>query len=122
MPNTILPHKIISHILKENLTEVLQYNSFEELDLIISKFPDDIQDNYRDAKKFSEFIFVLRVIYNLIISEDGNMQAKENLEELRPKFNEISKVDVNKIFKSLRIYNPFLKSFLIESKKSAEKS
>ena len=48
------------------------------------------------------------------------MQAKENLEELRPKFNEISKVDVNKIFKSLRIYNPFLKSFLIESKKLME--
>ena len=110
-------NSIMAHILKKNMHEILEYSSFEELEQIMSKFPKDIQDNYRDAKAFSEFIFVLRVIYNLIVSEDGNISAKDNLKELQPKFNEISQVDINKIFKSLRIYNPFLKSFLIESKK-----
>ena len=120
-----LKHQIISscgnsmmaYILKENMYEILGYGSFRDLEKVIDKFPEKIQDDYFMAKSFSEFVYVLRVVYNLIVSEEENERAKKEFAILKPKLAGISDINVEGIFSSLRIYNPPLKTFLVKSRK-----
>jgi hypothetical protein len=44
------------------MVEFLEFDSIEDLKSIMFKFPEHIQKDYEDAIKFSDFIFVLRVI------------------------------------------------------------
>ncbi|WP_295619060.1 DUF6361 family protein [uncultured Methanobrevibacter sp.] len=104
------------HILKDNMYEILEYASFRDLKGIIGKFPEKIQKDYYRARSFSEFIFVLRVIYNLIVSEGENETAKKEFASLKPDLSNFAQVDIEEIFASLKIYNPHLRTFLIKSR------
>lgn len=108
-------NSMMAHILKENMYEILEINSFRHLESIIGNFPEKIQKDFYSAKSFSEFIYVLRVIYNLIVSEGDNERAKKEFANLKPISN-FANVDVEEIFSSLRIFNPHLKAFLIKSR------
>lgn len=107
---------MMAHILKENMYEILEYGSFRDLENIIGKFPEKVQEDYFRAKSFSEFIFVLRVIYNLIVSEGENQSAKKEYAQLKLELGNFAQVDIEEIFSSLKIYNPHLKTFLIKSR------
>ncbi len=110
---------MLAHILKENMYNVLEINSFRELDIkeIMDKFPETIQKDYYRAKAFSEFVYVLRIIYNRIVSENKNQKANMAFEKLEPKLEDIAaEVKIEEIFSSLKIFNPYLKKFLINSK------
>ena len=109
-------NSMIAHILKEDMWDILEYDSFRDLEKCIKKFPDNIQNDYNKAKSFSKFVYVLRVIYNLIVSEDKNENAKEEFIKLQPELKKIADVDIEGIFSSLRLYNPHLKTFLIRSR------
>ena len=109
-------NSMIAYILKENIYEVLGCNSFRDLESIIDNFPEKIQNDFYMAKSFSEFVYVLRVIYNLIVSEEGNERVKKEFALLKPRLPNISNVNIEEIFSSLRLYNPNLKSFLIKSR------
>ena len=108
-------NSMMAYILKENMHEVLEINSFRDLEGIIDKFPEKIQNDYYRAKSFSEFIYVLRVIYNMIVSEDENESAKKEFAQLEP-ISQFANVNFEEIFSSLKIYNPPLKTFLIKSR------
>ena len=99
---------MMAHILKENIYEILEYGSFRDLEKIIPTFPEKIQNDYFRAKSFSEFIFVLRVIYNLIVSEGENQSAKKEFAQLEPELANFAQVDIEEIFSSLKIYNAHL--------------
>ena len=103
-------------ILKNNLREVLEYNSFQELEPIIFKFPKQIQEDYFKAINFSEFIYALRVIYNLMVSNYENKKAIEQFDVIKDNLGEISEININEIMFSLKVNNPKLKIFLNESK------
>ncbi len=107
---------MMAHILKENIYEILEYGSFRDLEKIILTFPEKIQKDYFRARSFSEFIFVLRVIYNLIVSEGENQSAKKEFAQIEPDLANFAQVDIGEIFSSLKIYNPHLKTFLIKSR------
>ena len=109
-------NSMMAHILKENMYEFLEFNSFRDLEKIIDKFPEKIQEDYYRAKSFSEFIYVLRVIYNLIVSENANEGAKKEFALLKPNLADIANMNIEEIFSSLKIYNPHLKTFLIKSR------
>lgn len=109
-------NSMLAYILKENMYEVLDCNSFADLESMIDKFSENIQKDYFRAKSFSEFIFVLRVIYNLIVSENENTKANDTFKELEPNLLKFSDVNIEEIFSSLKIYNPPLKNFLIKSR------
>lgn len=108
-------NSMMAYILKENMYEILEINSFRHLESIIENFPEKIQKDFYSAKSFSEFIYVLRVIYNLIVSEGDNERAKKEFANLKPISN-FANVNVEEIFSSLRIFNPHLKAFLIKSR------
>ena len=110
------PDSLMAYVLKRDIRKFVDIPSFSELSAIIHMFPDDIRDNYLKANSFSEFCFALRVIYNLIISENQNEAAKELCPKLD--FNKISDIDINSIMFSLNIFNPNLKEFLINSRQA----
>lgn len=110
------PDSLMAYVLKEDIREFVDIPSFNGLEAI--EFPDYIQNSYIKAKSFSEFCFALRVVYNLIVSENKNREANKEFSKLD--FQSISKIDVDDIMNSLRIFNPYLRTFLKDSHKSME--
>lgn len=114
------PDSLMAYVLKENIHEFLEIYSFSDLEAIIHKFPEDIQQNYTKANSFSEFCFALRVVYNLIVSENKNEKANVEFSDLDLK--SIADIDIDGIMNSLKIFNPFLRSFLKDSHEAMEKN
>lgn len=71
------PNTMLSHILENNMTEVLELETFADLSAIMDKFPDKIQDDYYLALAFSNFMLVARTLYNVMISDEQNEEANE---------------------------------------------
>ncbi|MBR2666504.1 DUF6361 family protein [Methanobrevibacter sp.] len=110
------PDSIIGYVLKEDIKEFLDIPSFSDLDVIIYRFPQEIQANFWNAKLFSDFCFALRVVYNMIVSENKNRRANELYEELD--FGKLSEIDVDGIMKTFSLYNPYLRRFLKDSREA----
>ncbi|MDD3489459.1 MAG: DUF6361 family protein [Paludibacter sp.] len=103
-------------VLEMGITEFLDCESFRDLRTIIDKLPENIQQNYWLALNFSDFIYVIRTVYNIIISDGENEVANNELERLKPYFNEIANIDVDFILNRLEVFtNPLLKKFLKQS-------
>ena len=108
------PNSMMAYVLKEDIREFIDIPSFNDLEVI--KFPEVIQNNFSKAKSFSEFCFALRVVYNLIVSENKNKRANEEFSKLD--FQTVSNIDIDNIMNSLRIFNPYLRTFLKDSRKA----
>ena len=103
---------MLSYILENKMTEVLEFEYFSDLGAIIQKFPKHIQDEYKLALSFSDFLFVARTLYNIIISDGQNAQANNIFEELKVEMAERSDIDIDLIFTKLYIYKVDLKNFI----------
>ena len=104
---------MLQFILKEGMTEILEVSSFQDLSSIIHKFPEQIQQDYRTALAFSDFIFAVRAVYNVIISDGLNEAAEQAVQTLKDDFASIADIDVDAIMARLSIYNnPSLRMFL----------
>lgn len=110
------PDSLMAHVLRQDIREFIDIPSFSNLEAIIFRFPKDIRDNYRKAYSFSEFCFALRVVYNLIVSENKNEKANEEFSNLD--FKSLSNIDVDSIMNSLGIFNPYLRNFLKDSRQA----
>ena len=111
---------LLSYILKENMREVLELDSFSDLNSLMFKFPEDIVNDYKRAKSFSDFVFVLRVLYNVIASDGKNKKANNYINQFKPHFKELSDVDLESIFYLLTINDIQLKSFLLKAQELME--
>ena len=100
---TSFPTSMLAFILRNNLTEIIGCESFQEMGLFISDFPDQMQKDYRLACHFSEFLFVLRTIYNMMISDGKNERANDIWNELRADLRAPAAVDLESIFVRLGI-------------------
>ena len=115
------PESMLAYILRNDLTEVFNCKSFLDMESLIKQFPDQIQQDYYLAKEFSEFLFVLRTIYNMIVSEGKNEDANVVWENLKPDLRELAAVNLESIFGRLGITrNVFLCSFLRKSQSLME--
>lgn len=111
------PDSMMAYILKNNLTDVLETPCFVSLDSLIHFFPETIQEDYRLAKDFSEFLYVLRTIYNMIVSDGENLDANAEWEILHSELKNRANVDLDAIFGRLRVFgNSFLCRFLQKEK------
>lgn len=106
---------LLGFIIKNNLKEVLEYESFNDLERISFKFPKNIRNSFRLAKAFSEFNFVLRIIYNIIASDGENERANERFAEKQPKLVEIADFDLKSVFSILKVRDTQLKLFLLKA-------
>lgn len=109
---------MLEFILTNKNTDILLINRFQDLQNIKSIFPEEMQTDYDLAYQFAEFEYVLQIVYNMIASDGNNERANDEWEMLRPELGEIADVDIVKIMTRLLIYDPRLKTFLIESKKA----
>ncbi len=110
------PDSMLAYILRDGMKEILECNSFQELASLIKLFPEQIQQDYSLAKEFSEFLYVLRTVYNIVVSEGKNETANVVWEELKPDLYKMAAVDLERIFDRLHITgNTFLCNFLRRS-------
>ena len=113
---TSYPDSMMAYILKNNKTEVLECRSFQELGGLMQIFPEEVQTDYKMAADFSDFLYVLRTIYNIIVSDGENTAANSEWERLNEEIEDIAAVDLEAIFTRLGIYgNVFLCNFLRKS-------
>lgn len=117
------PDSMIAHILRNDITEIFACETFQELESLIKTFPEQIRKDYYLAYDFSRFLFVLRVIYNIIVSDGQNETANTRWEELRPDLMKLANIDLEAIFGRLSIYgNVFLCRFLRKSQELMKNS
>ena len=107
---------LLACVLEMGITEFLDCESFRDLGAIIDKFPEAVQQDYWLALAFSDFIYVIRTVYNIIISDGQNEAANDELERLKPELKELADIDVDFILNKLEVFtNPLLKKFLKQS-------
>ena len=97
------PDSMLGVILRKNMIQVLKCDDFESLGELIQLFPEQIQRDYWLALAFSKFLYIIRVVYNRIASDDKNESANREYERLLPVFHEDALVDLKAIFVRLGI-------------------
>ena len=105
------PESMIGYILNHDIKEFVELDNFEDIDSVIKSFPDNMQNDYYLAKAFSEFVYVARVLFNIIIDEQ-NSDAINAYELLSPSLSDIAEIDLEAIYKRLKIQDISLISFL----------
>lgn len=88
---------LFAYSLKNEITELMDISDFHELGTIIEKYPAHMQADYLLAEQFSEFNYVLRILYNIVLSDGKNEEANELFEEYSPYLDEIVGLDLNAI-------------------------
>ncbi|MCR5206037.1 MAG: DUF6361 family protein [Lachnospiraceae bacterium] len=111
------PDSMMAYILKNNITEILEARNFASLEGLIHLFPKEIQTDYIMAKKFSNFLYVLRTIYNIIVSDGENIDANSEWDTLKPSLDRLADLNLEELFKRLQLFgNVFLCNFLRKEK------
>ena len=111
------PDSMMAYILKNNITEILEARNFASLESLIHLFPKEIQTDYIMAKKFSNFLYVLRTIYNIIVSDGENIDANSEWDTLKPSLDKLADLNLEELFKRLQLFgNVFLCNFLRKEK------
>ena len=104
---------MLSYVLENNMLEFLDCTSFRDIGAIIDKFPAEVQDDYFMAVSFSRFIYTIRIVYNIIVSDGKNDLANDEFERQRGELGEIADINIDDIMERLGIFNnPLLRKFL----------
>ena len=112
------PDSMIAFILKNNRTDIFEYDSFSDLE-DIANISDNLRCQFHLAKDFSDFNFVLRILFNVVASNGKNEEANDLLESPqkwceRSTLKEIAELDLEAIFTLLDIRDNSLRSFLLD--------
>lgn len=109
----LYPDSMLAFILRNNVKEIFACKTFQDMTRLIKLFPDQIQKDFILAYGFSRFLFVIRVVYNMIVSDGRNENANELWERFKPDLAELADVELETIFARLDAYrNASLCSFL----------
>ena len=92
----------------------MNFSSFSlSLRSLMTSVPGEIREDYALACSFSEFLYVLRTIYNVVVSEGKNEDAEREWQRQSERLMELSSVDFESVFNRLDIHsNVFLCRFL----------
>lgn len=110
------PNSMLAYVLENRVDAFFQCSSFQELKSIIHLFPEEMQEDYYLALQFSDFLEAINVKYNLIISDEKNIEAVRVWNEMKDSLDERASVDLTRIVNRLKVYNPDLVRFLSEAK------
>ena len=116
------PDSMLGIILRKKLPFVFQCDGFEAIQNQIEHFPKQIKDDYNLALDFSHFIYVIRVLYNILVSAGRNEEAMSEWEDLGKKIDQYASVDLDSIFSRLGISSNYaLCRFLNKAKELMSK-
>ena len=114
------PDSLLVYLVNTKNKEFFNCNSFEAVSSIIND--DKLKADCEMAVGFSNFLYVLRAVYNIVISMGENDQANSEIERLQPNLKTYSDIDIEAIFLRLKsanerlMNNDKLKKFLQKSK------
>ena len=98
------PDSMMAFILKNRRMDILSCGSFGNLGSLIRQFPEQIQNDYRLAEDFAEFLYVLRILYNLIVSDGQNERAVRLWEEKLPELENLAGADIEGVIRRLNLF------------------
>ncbi len=114
---TMHPDSMISFVLQNQRRDILSCGSFGGMKSLVHQFPEQIQKDYRLASDFAEFLFVLRILYNIILSEGKNETAERLWADKSPALSHIAAADIEGVIERLKLYRQvYLCRFLRKSK------
>lgn len=106
------PDTMLYYILKYNMTDILELQSFKDLGAYMPMFPSQIQADYKLALSFSDFMQVVRAVYNVIIYDGQNEAVNSDLEYLHGEMQKRANIDIDLILSRLHITKNALRVFL----------
>ena len=110
-------NSMFAYALKNDLWDMINCPDFASLEEMIHLFPEQMQKDYLLAKEFSEFNYVLRVIYNMVLSDGKSEDANDKFKELRPELKNIAAIDLEAVFeRTMAQRNPLMCKFLRDAK------
>ena len=112
------PDSMIAFILKNNRKDIFEYSSFSDLE-DIANISENLKCQFHLAKDFSDFNFVLRILFNVVASNGKNEEANDLLKYPqkwceKSNLKEIAELDLEAIFTLLEIRDNPLRSFLLD--------
>lgn len=110
------PDSLLVYLLNTKNEYIFKCDSFEALSAVIEN--DKLGADCKLAAAFAKFLFVLRAVYNLVISAGKNKEANAIIEKLYPEFKAYSDIDIDAIFLRLSVSDDKLKKFLLGSEKA----
>lgn len=110
------PDSLLVYLLNTKNKEFFNCNSFKAVSSIIDD--EKLKADCEMAVEFSNFLYVLRTVYNIVISMGENEQANLEMKRLQPHLETYSNIDIEAIFLRLGIKNKGLSDFLPKAKKA----
>lgn len=109
---------LLGYVLKNNYTDFLLFNSFDEIEGMINILPDSIKKDYIPAKKFADFIYGAHLRYNVMLSKGEDDALSAEWEWWHSQMKKYADIDLDDIFSRLSINNIKLKRFLKDCKEA----
>lgn len=107
------PQSLLAYILSNpNELTISSINDFKNLGIVLDSINYPGIQDILDAIQFSDFIFVLRTVYNMIISDNRNEVANKKWNDFSLHLDKYANLDLDRIFERLQIQNLKLKNFL----------
>lgn len=120
---TLHPGSLMAFILKNNRRDLLSCGSFDAMNSLIGQFPEQIQEDYRLAADFARFLYALRILYNVILSEGKNETAHRLWAEKTPVLADLAAVNIDGVIERLNLFRQvYLCRFLWNAKERMAKN
>lgn len=109
---------LLSHVLKENHTDFLEYKFFDDLMDYLPKMSSSIQSDYLIAKEFADFIEGAHIRYNLILSNFNEPKVHEAWEHWVEDIQHYASYDLDRMFSVLQVKNMGQRKFLLDLRRA----
>jgi hypothetical protein len=112
-----VPGSFLAWVLKNNYTQFLGFQSFDQLAGIRNLLPEDIASDCLMAIEFADFAYGMHLRYNVMLSREKDDEAVQKWEAWRHEMEQYARLDLSNIlFKRLNINNGPLIKFLFDCK------
>lgn len=112
------PDSILGYVLKNDYTDFLMLESFDDIEGMINLLPDNIKKDYVMAKEFADFIYGAHLRYNVLLSKGEDDNVKAEWELWHSQMKGFAGINLADIFSSLNVKNVKLKKFLFDCKEA----
>lgn len=104
---------MLAYILEHDMRQFLACRSFNDLEALTDRFPEQMRKDYRMALEFADFFYAIQTVYNIIVSDGKNDKANEEYERQKPYWKQIAVLNLDAMKERLNLYrNTKLFSFL----------
>jgi hypothetical protein len=112
------PDSLLGYVLKNNYTDFLMFENFDDIEGMMNILPDNIKKDYILAKEFADFIYGAHLRYNVLLSKGEDYNVNAEWELWYSQMKKYAEINLEDIFNRLNIKNVKLKNFLFDCKEA----